>query len=145
MKKIVLVLSFLLYSYAITPFSLEKLNEVNIKVLNKKENISKKLELKIQKAVKNRLEKLGIKTQTNKYINFLIKIDINKINSKNFVRTSIMISEDVFPVRDKSVEALAITYKKDDSFIAEDLEVDIYESIVDYLLEDFSEQYKDEN
>jgi hypothetical protein len=68
-----------------------------------------------------------------------------KIADKQFVQTSIMIVEDIKPVRDESLLTIAITYKKDDSFIAENLEVDIYESIVDYLLEDFIEQYKAEN
>ncbi|QDF28443.1 hypothetical protein [Halarcobacter anaerophilus] len=145
MKKLILFLLFTLYSFAVTPYSLENLKEVNLKVLNKKNEISEKLEKRLNEDIKVKLEKAGIKTKTEKYSNFLVKIKINKIKDINFVRTSIMISEDVIPLRDKDVEALAITYKKDDSFEAENLEKDIYESIVDYLLEDFLEQYKDEN
>ena len=40
---------------------------------------------------------------------------------------------------------MAITYQKSDDFEAEDLEKDIYESIVEYLLVDFIDQYKEEN
>lgn len=145
MKKLILFLLLTLYSFAVTPYSLENLKEVNLKVLNKKNEISEKLEKRLKEDIKVKLEKAGIKTKTEKYSNFLVKIKINKIKDVTFVRTSIMISEDVISLRDKDVEALAITYKKDDSFEAEDLEKDIYESIVDYLLEDFLEQYKDEN
>ncbi|WP_320033410.1 hypothetical protein [Halarcobacter sp.] len=145
MSKLILFFIFAVYSFAITPYSLENLKELNIKILNKKENISKKLEEKLENNIKTKLENLGIKTNTDKYINFLVKIKIDKIKDINFVQTSIMISEDVLSLRDKSLEILAITYKKDDSFEAEDLENDIYESIVDYLLEDFIDQYKAEN
>ncbi|WP_321314692.1 hypothetical protein [Halarcobacter sp.] len=145
MKKLILLFTVVVYSFGITPFNLENVKELNIKILNKKENISKELENKLETNIKNKLEKLGIKTTTDKYINFLVKIKINKIKDVEFVQTSIFISEDVLPARDTSVEALAITYKKDDSFEAEDLENDIYESVVDYLLEDFIEQYKAEN
>ncbi len=145
MKKLILLFLCTLYSYGITPYSLEKLKEVNVKILNKKENISKKLEKKLELNIKKKLEEIGIKTKTDKYINFLVKIKIKNIKGIDFVQTSIFISEDVLPVRDTSVESLAITYKKDDSFEAEDLENDIYESIVDYLLEDFIDQYKAEN
>lgn len=145
MKKLVLFLSLCIYSFAITPYSLENIKEVNLKFLNKKETISKALEEKITKKLKEELEKLGIKTETDKYSNFLIKVKINKFDKTQFVQTSIFIVEDITPARDKNIETIAITYKKDDSFEAEELEADIYESIIDYLLEDFKEQYKSEN
>lgn len=145
MKNVVLLCLFTIYSYAITPFSLENIKELNVKVLNKKETISKILEEKIEKKIKEEFQKLGIKTDTNNYSNFLIKIKINKFDKITFVRTSISIVEDITPLRDKDIETIAITYKKDDSFEAENLELDIYESIIEYLLEEFIEQYKEEN
>ena len=145
MKNLALLFFFVINSFAITPYSLENLKEVNLKVLNKKETISKELEKKIDNKIIEEFKKLGIKTTTDNYSNFLVKIKIDKIKDVNFVRTSIIVSEDVIPLRDKNLEMLAITYKKEDSFESEDLEIDIYESIVDYLLDDFIEQYKDEN
>jgi len=145
MKKLILLFFTFVYSFALTPYSLENVKEVNLKFLNKKENISKKLEEKITKKVKEELEKLGIQTKTEKYSNFIIKAKVLKIANKQLVQTSIMIVEDIKPIRDESLLTIAITYKKDDNFIAENLELDIYESIVDYLLEDFIEQYKAEN
>ena len=145
MKKLILLFLLTVYSYALTPYSLENIKEVNLKFLNKKETISKELEEKITKKVKEKLETLGIKTTSNNYSNFLIKVKIDKFGKIDFVRTSIMIVEDVNPLRDNSIETIAITYKKDDDFEAEKLDADIYESIVDYLLVDFIEQYKAEN
>ena len=145
MKKIIVLLLLLTYSYAITPFSLENLKELNIKFLNKKETISKSLEEKITKKVKEKLENLGIKTKTDKFSYLKMGVKIDKFDKITFVRTSIQIQEDVEILRDNPFKFMAITYKKDDSFEAEDLENDIYESIVDYLLEDFIDQYKDEN
>ena len=95
--------------------------------------------------IKEELKKLGIKSETKKFSNFLVKIQIDKIGEIDFVRTSIILSEDVKLFRETDFEAIAITYRKDDSFEAENLEKDIYESVVDYLLADFIEQYKEEN
>lgn len=145
MKKLILITLFTSYLFAITPYSLENIKEVNLIFLNKKETISKALEEKITKAVKEKLEKVGIKTKTDKYSNFLIKVKIHKFDKVDFVRASITIVEDVKPIRDESIVTIAVTYKKEDNFEAEELEVDIYESIVDYLLVDFIEQYKAEN
>ena len=145
MKKLFLLVLMFSYSFSISPYSLENLKEVNIEVLNKKEIIPKELEKKIVDKIKIEFEKLGIKTKSKKFSNFKIKIKIDKIKNIDFVRTSIMVSEDVIPLRDKDAEILAITYQKEDYFEAEELEADIYESIVDYLLVDFIDQYKEEN
>jgi len=145
MKSLIFLFFSSIYLFGITPFSLENIKEVNVNILNKKEVISKDLELKLERKIIEELQELGIKTQTENYINFIVKISIDNIKDVKFVRTSIMISEDVAPLRDKELLMIAITYKKSDSFEAEDLEVDIYESIIDYLFEDFKDQYKDEN
>lgn len=145
MKKLILVILAVVYSYAITPFSLENVKELNVKFLNKNETISKTLEEKITKTVKEKLEKLGIKTKTDRYSHFKMSVKIDRFEKITFVRTKILIQEDVKYLREEPFEFMAITYEKSDSFEAEDLENDIYESIVNYLLEDFIEQYKAEN
>ena len=145
MKKLFLLVFMFTYSFSISPYSLEGLKEMNIKVLNKKETISKELEKKIVDKIKIEFKKLGIKTESKKFSNFKIKIKIDKIKNIDFVRTAITVSEDVIPLRDKNIEMFAITYQKEDYFEAEELEADIYESIIDYLLVDFIDQYKEEN
>lgn len=145
MRKIFLFLIFSIYSYALTPYSLENLKEVNIKFFNKKETISKELEEKITKKIEGELNKLGVKTKTDNYSNFILKVKINKFEEVTFVRTSLFIIEDIKPIRDEDIETIAITYQISDEFEAEELELEIYESFVDYLFEDFKEQYKAEN
>lgn len=75
-----------------------------------------------------------------------MSVKIDKFDDVTFVRTSILIQEDVTTMfREKPVHAMAITYQKSDEFEAEKLEEDIYESFVNYLLVDFIDQYKEEN
>lgn len=145
MKKLLLLIFVFTYSFSISPYTLENLKEMNIKVLNKRKTISKELEKKIENKIKEEFTKLGIKTESKEFSNFKIKINIDKIKGVDFVRTAILVSEDVIPLRDKDLEMFAITYQKNDYFEAENLEDDIYESIIDYLLVDFIEQYKEEN
>ncbi|QKF81462.1 hypothetical protein [Halarcobacter ebronensis] len=145
MRVIFLLFFCFLYLFAITPYNLENLKELNVKILNKKNEISKELEEKIKGDITAKLQELGVKTKSESYSNFLVQIKIDKINGIDFVRTALIISEDVSPLRDKDLEILAITYKKEDSFEAEDLQKDIYESVVKYLFEDFCEQYRAEN
>ncbi len=145
MKKLILLFFFAVYSYAITPYSLENLKELNIKFINKKDVIPKVLEEKITKEVKDKLESLGIKTTSDKYAYLKMTVKITNFDKIKFVRTSLVLQEDVKLHRDETFEAMAVTYQKNDEFELEDLEVDIYESFIKYLLDDFIEQYKSEN
>lgn len=145
MKKLIFLFLFTVYSYAITPFSLEGLKELNIKFINKKDTISKALEEKITKKVKEKLQAVGIKTDTSKYLYLKMIVKIDEFDKTKFVRTAIIVQEDVILLREPTFESMAITYQKNDEFEVEDLEIDIYESFVNYLLDDFVEQYKSEN
>lgn len=145
MKNLIFLLLATVYSYAITPFSLENLKEVNVKLLNKKGIISEALEQKIESKVKEKLEAIGIKTATNKYSYLKMSVKIDEFGDTKFVRTALIVQEDVNLLREPSFKSMALTYEKSDEFEAENIEKDIYESIVDYLLADFIEQYKEEN
>ncbi len=122
MKKLILLLFLALYSYAITPFSLENLKELNVKFLNKQKTISDELAEKITKKVKEKLENIGIKTKTDKYSYFKMSIKIDKFGETTFVRTLIMVQEDVEILRDEPFKFMALTYEKRDDFEAENSE-----------------------
>lgn len=145
MKKLILLFLFAVYSYAITPYSLENLKELNIKFINKKDVIPKALEEKITKEVKEKLESLGIKTTSEKFAYLKMTVKINSFGKTKFVRTSLILQEDVTLHRNESFEAMAVTYQKNDEFELDDLEVDIHDSFIKYLLDDFILQYKSEN
>jgi len=148
MKKIFLItLFFLTNLFAISPFSLEGVKDVNLKVIDKSKLTTKENLEKIKYDVKYTLEKLGIKTETETFSNFIVKIQGIKIKSNYVMHISMFIIEDTVPARDKNMENMSITYYKDDFFDSDtkEIQVDIYESIINYLLTDFYEQYQEEN
>ena len=75
----------------------------------------------------------------------IIKIDTHKIGQKFAVYVSFLMVESVNPIRDKELENVGITYKQDDFFVADDLDEEVYESAVEFLLYSFEEQYIEEN
>lgn len=148
MRYLIITLFLSVSLFAITPFSLEGFKEANVKVLSKKNKLIKKeFKAKLLKELKSNLIKTGIKTSSENYSNFLLKIETIKLGENIIVNMSIFIVEDVYPARDRSMESMGITYKKSDFFetTLEDFETDVYESAFDYLLFDFIEQYKEEN
>ena len=142
-----IALTILLFSniFALLPFSLEGVKNVNIKLFDKSKLVYKELKQKITKEIKEELTKVGIKTSSEEFSNFIVKIEAVKIKNEYIVNTSIFLAEDIIPSRDTSLESLGITYQKNDFFTTEDFEVDLYESVIEYLLFDLLEQYRDEN
>jgi hypothetical protein len=133
------------FLYAVTPFSLQNVKSVNIVIADKGKVLHKDTVPKIKKDVEAKLQELGIKTQTDDFINFIIKVDVIKLEKKYAVKVSLFIIESVNPLRDKELQNVAITYNQDDFFIADELDEEVYESAVEFLLYSFEEQYIEEN
>lgn len=131
--------------FGITPFSVEKVKNINVKVVDKTKLLPAELKSKITKEIKSALANAGIVTQSDEFSNFIVKIEGIQVEKKHVVNISMFIIEDVFPLRDRENEAIAITYQKNDFFDTSDLQTDVYESVIDYLLFDFLEQYREEN
>lgn len=148
MKKILLIAFLLLTNlFALSPFSLEGIHEVNLKVIDKSKLTTKEILEKVNYDLQYNLKKLNIKIKSENFSNFIVKIQGIKIQEKYVMHISMFIVEDTIPSRDKSLENMSITYYKDDFFDSnsKEIQTDIYESIIDYLLSDFIEQYKEEN
>lgn len=147
MIKLLLPLILSVNLFALSPFSLEGIKSVNIKVIDKSKLINEK-DLDILKlSLESELKKLKMRTSSDLFSNFIVKIQAIKLKEKIAFHTSMFIVEESAPIRDKSQENMSITYYKDDFFDTthKDLHVDVKESILDYLLSDFIDQYKEEN
>ncbi len=147
MKKIIFIIFLSLNLFALSPFSLESVKEVNIKLADKSGLLSKEFKSKIKSKLISELNKVGVKTETEQYSNFVIKIESVKIENSYAIDITLLIIEDVALLRDEKIEKMGITYYKNDFFdtTKDSLEKDVYESIIDFLLFDLLEQYKDEN
>jgi len=145
MKYIILTIFLITNTFALSPFSLEGVKNVNVKLFDKSKLVSKKLKQKMVSTIKKEFSKLGIKTTSEEFSNFIVKIEAVKIQKTYVVNVSMFLVEDIIPSRDKNLESMGITYKKSDFFDTEDFEADVYESVIEFLLFDLLEQYRDEN
>lgn len=147
MKKIILILVISLNLFALSPFSLEDIKDVNLKFVDKTKLLSENTKNKIKDQLTKELTKVGIKTKSDNFSNFIVKVEGVSLGNNSIINITMFIVEDVVTLKNKPVEKMAITYYKTDLFDTnkDNLDVDIYESIIDYLLFDFIEQYIEEN
>lgn len=145
MKKIfIILLCSALSSFAITPFSLENLKSVNFKILDKKKILKSEVKEALKSQIQEKLLAAHLQTQSDNFANFLISFKIYKLESKELCTVSLLLIEDVSIQRASKTKAIAITYKKEDSFEVENFQEDLSESI-EYLIDDFLAQYEEEN
>lgn len=147
MKLFLSLVSFCLLctlAYATSPFSLESLQSVNVTVLNKNKHLSDAYVKALEGEIEAKLREAGIGIATKHFSNFLIKIRENKLQDSTFLHVSLALVENAHLKRPKGVDAIAITYTKDDFFESKSIETDIKESVL-FLVDEFIDQYKEEN
>lgn len=141
------ILIFASNVFALTPFSLEGVKELNVKVLDKSKLTSEQTLDKIKTSVQTGLENLNIKTKSDQFSNFIVKIQGEKFDDRYALHISMFIVEESYPIRNEDQETMSITYYKEDFFETnhKTLQEDIFDSVIYYLLEDMADQYKAEN
>jgi len=94
--------------------------------------------------VEEKLQKAGLKTKSTSFSNLLFKVQTQKVNEITLVHVTLSLVENAHLKRSRPVDAIAITYSKDDFFETQSMEVDLKESIF-FLLDEFIDQFKEEN
>ncbi len=130
--------------YAISPFSLESLQSVNVTVLNKNKHLNAPFVTALGEEIKSSLHRANIHTSTKGFSNFLIKIHTQEHKGVLFTHVNLSLVENARIQRAKSISSVAITYTKDDFFETSDFEADTKESVL-FLVGEFIDQFKEEN
>lgn len=146
MKKVIALLGISLATtlFAISPFSLEGLKAVNITLLNKSALLPEPFVQSLEKELAQKLQAQGIQTSARHFSNLLIKVQHHKSGQSNLCYVSLSLVENGTFVRSSPIEAIAVSFTKDDLFECEEIQRDVAESI-SYLLDEFIDQYKEEN
>ncbi|MFZ9659311.1 MAG: hypothetical protein ACO29X_02050 [Arcobacteraceae bacterium] len=146
MKILILFTCLALQLFAISPYNLEGLKAVNIKISDKGKLLSKDKKVELKKRLEDESTKLGIKVSNDEFSNLIIKIESVKLNTKYVLNVSLYVVENVNPSRNKKLQGLGVTYMSNDMFeVEDDLEKEIDISIFKLLFDDFKKQYQEEN
>ena len=131
--------------FAAAPYNLEGIESLNVLVMDSSKTISPELKQKIEKELKEKLEKSGIKSKKDGVGALFVKIDALKSAKSTVVTISFGIGEDARIERAGSIDSFVVSYSNNDFFESDDVNADIYDSIVNYLMEEFLEQFREDN
>jgi hypothetical protein len=141
-KTIILVFLFTTLAYAKTPFTLTGIKELYPVVEISADYVPQTYVAIIKQKLIKKIESLGINTKNYSDRSIAILISGLSIGDEPVVHVKLLIGENV--KREDGAETFAMTYANEDIFEIFKLDEDLNESI-DNLLEQFAEQYKEDN
>ncbi len=149
MKKLSLVIFSLLFSqltlFATTPYNLEGIKALNVLVQDQSETISPELEKRLVAELKEKLEQNGIKSKKDDVGALFVKITSTKVGKTTVAYINLGIGEEAEIVRSSKVKSFVLTYSYDDMIESQNVEADVYDSVMNFLIEEFLEQYHEDN
>ena len=130
-----------------TPYTLGGLEKIGLKVKSMSESpkLTQEMVEPIQKIVEKRLNDAGIVTKGFNPITLVFKVDLQTYGKTDLLFIEIILNEEVITHRKGAVPTYARTYYMQDVIETESPIADAKESILDFLLLEFIEQYKEEN
>jgi hypothetical protein len=127
------------------PYNLEGIQALNVLVIDENRAISPQLTQKIAQELKSRLEKNGIKSKKEGVGALFVKISSLKAGKSTVVSIAFGVGEEAEILRSGRVKSFVQSYSDSDLFESEDVNADIYDSVVNYLMGEFIEQFHDDN
>ena len=149
MKKLLFFISALLFShltlFATTPYNLEGISELRVLIIDVQKTLSPELNTKIIKALKKKLEENGIKSEKEGVGALYIKLTSAKVAETTVVHINFTVGEEAEVLRLSKVPSFVLTYSLDDIIDSKNVEAEVYDSIVNFLMSEFLEQFHEDN
>lgn len=151
MKRFVSIIITLLFShlslFATTPYNLEGIRALRVLIIDIDKTISSEQSQKIISAVKSKLKKSGIKSKKEGVGALYIKLTSTTIAETTVVYINFAVGEEIEVKRAWKVSTFALTYSYDDMIDSKtiDVEAEVYDSIVNFLTDEFLAQYSEDN
>lgn len=149
MKKFSLLLYSFFFSqtllYGAGPFNLEGIDALNILVIDENKAISQQLEEKLRVEIKQKLEKNGIKSEKESVGALFVKVSSSQIGETTLVQIRFGVGEEAEIARSHKVQSFVISYSNEDTIESDDVEADVYDSVINFLMEEFLTQFREDN
>lgn len=132
--------------FATTPYDLEGIRALNVLVQDQDDILSPQEEQKLLKALRARLEAEGISSQKDGVGAMFVKLSAVKTKGVSVVHITLGIGEEgVLRRGASSVETFVLSYSYEEMIETKDVETDVYDSVINYLFDEFMEQYEEDN
>ena len=150
MKKLITLFSFLFLLqstlFATTPYNLEAIKALNILVIDQDDILSTAAEKQLKNALKKKLASNGIKGEKDGVGAMFVKVNATVKGNITIAFITLGVGEEAIIKRGgKEIASFALTYTYDDMIESLNPETDVYDSVINFLVDEFLEQYHEDN
>lgn len=149
MQKTILFFVALLFAPSIlfgaTPHSLEGITALNVLVIDQSSTITADTREKIVTELKRELEANGIESKKEGVGALFVKISSTTVGKTTIAHIHLGIGEEAVIGRSHSVESFVLSYSSDDLVESEKIDAEVYDSVINFLMSEFLEQYHEDN
>ena len=143
MKALLLLLAFYVFASAQTPYTLTTFKNVYPLVEIYTDRVPASYKKELTDIIKEYAKEMNISTEGYSQRPLAIIVSRVAIGNTLVLKVQLILGEEVKRL-DDGEEVFALTYQKDDIFEVTNLEEDLVDS-VEYLLEEFKDQYMEDN
>jgi len=150
MQKIITLFSFLLLLQtsllATTPYNLESIKALNILIIDQNDILSTAAEKQLKNALIKKLSINGIKGEKDGVGAMFVKINATIKGNITIAFITLGVGEEALIKRgNNEVASFVLTYSYDDMIESLNPETDVYDSVINFLIDEFLEQYHEDN
>lgn len=149
MKYLFVMLSSLLLLqltlWGTTPYNLEGIKALNVLVQDENDVLSADFEARLKALIRGHLERNGIAAKKDGVGAMFVNLTALDVGKTTVIKITLGIGEETLVLRDKEIESFALTYSYSDMIKTQHVEADVYDSVNDYLIDEFLEQFHEDN
>ncbi|MDA7817274.1 hypothetical protein N9A28_03695 [Sulfurimonas sp.] len=144
MRKLLLLIFTCSLVFSSSIYTLDNVKNLNIYFDNKSGFLDNKNKEDINKLITKELTSAGFIFGKTDAIIFFVKVKAKELDETYFINVELGLAEEVITKREGSVETFAHTYIGSELIESEEPYTDTVE-LIEYLLHEFIESYKDDN
>ena len=141
-----LLFTLLLPLFATTPYNLEGIKALNILIIDNNDVLTPAFETRLKERIKKRMDSLGISSFKEGVGAISVSVRALEIDKEWIIHVCLSVGEEALVKRGhKQVVSYVKTYVYDDMVHTKLPELEVQSVVMEYLLDEFLEQYEEDN
>ena len=141
-----LFIVFIFPLYATTPYNLEGIKALNILILDDNDVLTPAFEARLKERIKKRMDTIGIVSVKEDVGAISVSVRALEVQKEWVIHVCLSVGEEALVKRgDKEVVSYVKTYVYDDMVHTKFPELEVQSVVMEYLLDEFLEQYEEDN
>ena len=132
--------------FSTTPYNLEGIKALNVLIVDENDVLSPAFEVRLKERIKKRIDSVGIASYKEDVGALSVSVHALQIQDEWVIHVCLSVGEEALVTRNnKKIESYVKTYVYEDMVHTKLPELEVQSVVMEYLLDEFLEQYEEDN